>query len=309
MPHQPLVSIVTPLYNQKRFIEETLHSVLSQSYDALEYIVVNDGSTDGSRAVLDKYSDRITIVDQPNSGQARALNHGWSISKGTYIGYLSSDDILAHNCVEQLVARLEADEGVVCAYPNCNLISPASELLKRGVSRPFDLEELIGAQECHIGPGALWRASTHRLIGGWRPELKLAPDREYWMRLAAHGRFYFETQELAGYRLHPGSISSSTTSEEVSLEYVHVLEEYFKGASIPESLLARKGEAFANAYWLIARNMLREGNIGAATRYLRHAHLADPSSSNLNHIATLIRSSVGKPLRHMAGWIRRAVGA
>lgn len=305
--YRPLVSIVTPLYNQVDFIEETLQSVLTQTYGSIEYIVVNDGSTDGSRAIVEKYAGKIQVIDQENRGQACALNNGWSIANGKYISYLSSDDILLPDCVERLVRVLELRDDVVCAFPDCNLISRTSDVLKSSVSRPFDLEELLIGQECYIGPGALWRASAHRQIGGWRPDLKLAPDREYWMRLAPYGRFHFEAEPLASYRLHPGSISSSTTSETVSLEYIRVLEEQFSSKSIPPHIASRKNEAFANAYFLIARNMLREGNVRAAIRHLRHAYAAYPASFNPKNFLTLARSSVGKPLRQLAGLLQQVL--
>jgi glycosyltransferase involved in cell wall biosynthesis len=304
----PLVSIVTPLYNQLRYIETTIESVLSQTYGRIEYIVVNDGSNDGSRECLEKYRGKITIIDQENMGQAQALNRGWSLSRGKYIGYLSSDDILAPRCVETLVSELEANPDLVCAYPNSDLISPDSNILKHGVCRPFDLEKLVIEQECYIGPGALWRNAAHQRVGGWRPDLKLAPDREYWIRLADEGAFHFEDQSLAGYRLHPESLSSKVTSEQVSLEYVRVLDEYFKKKSIPDSIAWRKSEAYGCAYWLIARNMLRQGSIRLFLRYFRLASVTDPASVNIKNLIILARSSVGKPLRLFAGNARNLFG-
>ena len=307
MSNGPLVSIITPLYNQERYVIETILSVLSQTYLNIEYIVINDGSTDGSRSLIEKFNDRITIIDQDNQGQAATLNRGWEIAKGKYIGYLSSDDILYPQCIERVVKALEGDSSAVCAFPDCDLISSESKVLKNNVCRSFDLEQLVVDQRCHIGVGALWRASTHRQIGGWRSDLKLAPDREYWMRLANHGRFLFLGTTLAGYRLHPNSISSSVTSEDVSLEYVKVLDDYFTSKDIPPSILDRKSEAYAYAYWVVAGNMLRQGNIRTTARYIAHAHSIDPKSLNFRNLIVLARSSIGKPLRYMLGFLKRGV--
>lgn len=303
----PLVSIITPIYNHEQYVEETIHSVLQQTYRNIEFIIVNDGSTDGSREIVEKYKSALTIIDQRNAGQAEALNVGWSMASGKYIGYLSSDDVLMPSCIEALVKVLEANSGIVCAYPNGNLISPSSSVLKHGVFRPFDLEELVVEQGCYIGPGALWRASAHRQIGGWKPQLKLCPDREYWMRLAACGEFYFEEQVLASYRLHPSSISASTTTEKVSLEYIRILNEYYENPQLPSGILARKNEAYANAYWVVARNMLREGSFKSAAYYLNQAYKTDPTTFNASNIVTLFRSSVGKHLRLLVARIRGKV--
>ena len=147
MPDQPLVSIVTPVYNQARYVEDTINSVLNQTYPQIEYIVINDGSTDESLSIIDRYRDRVRVVDQPNRGQAATLNRGWSESSGQIFGYLSSDDLLDPHCVERLVSVLLADARVVCAYPDCDLISPETVTLKRGVCRQFVLEELVIGQE------------------------------------------------------------------------------------------------------------------------------------------------------------------
>lgn len=308
MTENPLVSIVTPLYNQEDFVEETILSVLAQSYKPIEYIVVNDGSTDRSREILEKFKHQIKIVDQNNSGQSSALNKGWAVSSGLYIGYLSADDILNPTCIEQLVNVLSHHSDIVCAYPDCDLISEKSTILKKGIARPFDLKALVIEQECYIGPGALWRADAHRAIGGWKTELKLAPDREYWMRLAKFGKFHFLTKSLAGYRLHPKSISYKTTSEEISLEYVSVLDDFFAYDEIEGGIADRREEAYANAYWLIARNMARSGRFAAALRYLNMARILHKPSISFYKILILIRSSVGKPIRIWIGSFRKKIG-
>lgn len=305
MPHKPLVSIITPVYNQERYVEETIKSVLSQTYSPIEYIVINDGSTDASLSIIERYRDKVTVIDQPNRGQAATLNRGWSQSTGEFIGYLSSDDVLAPDCIERLVAVLLADDDVVCAYPDCDLISSESTVLKRSVCRPFSIEELVIGQECYIGPGALWRAAAHRQIGGWKPILRLAPDREYWMRLSKLGQFYFLRKTLAGYRLHPESISYKEVSETVSREYLTVLDEYFAAGGAPHDITARRSEAYANAYWLIARNMIRAGSYRRGLEYLKDAVRLNASILTPGRLYLLTRSTIGKPVRMLMSKLHR----
>lgn len=297
MDSKPLVSIVTPLYNQSRYVEDTIKSVLDQTYEHIEYIVVNDGSTDGSSEIIEKYRGKITIIEQHNSGQATALNNGWTAATGEIFSYLSADDLLLPDCIKTLVEALQNDIGAVCAYPNCNLISDRSIELKRGVAQRFDLEQLLVEQECYIGPGPLWRAAAHRDIGGWKPELKLAPDREFWIRLSSHGRFLFIDRTLASYRLHSESTSYKVTSEIVSLEYVKVLDEYYNSAKESDPGYHRKAEAYAHAYLLIARNLLREWKIPRTMHYLKLAHKTFPKSISIHSMAILLRSALGKPVR------------
>ena len=302
---RPLVTLVTPAYNQSEFLAETIDSVLAQDYPNIEYIVLDDGSTDGTQAVLGLYTDRVCTMRHDNIGQARTLNRGWQIARGTYIGYLSSDDVLHPTAVGKLVQALEADDGVACAFPDADLIDPASRIIKRRVCRPFDLENLVVTQECYIGPGALFKRSAYAAAGEWRPELKLAPDREFWIRLAQQGEFRFLPESLAGYRLHPQSTSYRLVSEEVSREYLLVLDEYFGRPGVPASIARRKQEAYGRATLLLARNALRAGKVarglelyGQACRL--HRELASPKVK-----LTLLRNVVSKPMRTLYAMLRR----
>ena len=92
MQQFPLVSIVTPTYNQAQYLAETIDSVLEQDYPNVEYIVLDDGSTDDTSSVLERYNGLIRHERHANMGQARTLNCGWAMTNGQIIGYLSSDD-------------------------------------------------------------------------------------------------------------------------------------------------------------------------------------------------------------------------
>lgn len=302
------VTLVTPTYNQARFIDETITSVLAQSYAPIDYVVIDDGSTDDTAARLIRWCDRVTVVHQVNVGQARTLNRGWDAAIGEYLGYLSSDDTLAPTAIAELIAVLDADPSIVCVFPDCDLIDPTSAIIKRNVCRAFDLEHLVVEQECYIGPGALFRASAFRALGGWRPDLRLAPDREFWMRLAAHGRFHFLPKSLAGYRTHPGSISYKDIAEDTSREYLRVLDDYFSGSDIPPAISARRQEAYGRAYLLIARNCfralsLRRGLANYREACARFAPLGRPATW-----ASLVRTTISKPIRLLQRRFLRMAG-
>src|SRR5438045_443911 len=95
------VSIITPSYNQGQFIEETILSVLNQTYQNVEYIVIDGGSTDNTLDVVNKYKDKIdVIISEKDNGQSDAINKGFKIAKGELIGWLNSDDALYPYCVE-----------------------------------------------------------------------------------------------------------------------------------------------------------------------------------------------------------------
>ena len=293
----PLVSIVTPAYNQADYLAETIESVLAQDYPNIEYIVLDDGSTDSTPEILSRYSGRVRWERHDNLGQARTLNKGWAMSKGAIIGYLSSDDILYPGAIRKLVEMLDGDEFIVCAFPDSDLIDHQSRVVKKSVCRPFNLEELIVRQECYIGPGALFRRSAFDSVGGWKPELKLAPDREFWIRLAAHGRFELCHEVLAGYRMHPHSISYKDVSEDVGREYLWVLDQYFGVASLPSEIARRKSEAYGYAQLVLARNCFRSGRLQRGWQLYKEACRLHPPLGDASVKARILRNVVSKPVR------------
>ncbi len=301
--HTPLVTLVTPTYNQARYLQATLDSVLGQTYPNIEYIVINDGSSDDTETVLRRYDGRIKWSTQANRGQAATLNAGWGAAQGKYIGYLSSDDLLAPEAVARLVAVLEEDPSVVCIYPDCDLIDEEGVVVKRHLCRGFDLDELVVRQECHIGPGALFRSEAFRRVGGWKTYLRLAPDREFWMRLAGEGSIRFLPESLAGYRLHAQSISYQSTSDEQSREYLRVLDEHYAGEVAP-SILSRKQEAYAFAYFLMARNAMRGGRLLQGGRYFAEACSRHRGFMHPRYWLQLVRNTLSKPIRVILARLR-----
>jgi glycosyltransferase involved in cell wall biosynthesis len=294
---KPLVTIVTPVYNQGKFIEETIRSVLNQDYSNIEYLVIDDGSTDDTPEVLSKFSDQISCLRQENVGQAETLNRGWETARGEIIGYLSADDILYPGAVSKLVRVLERDKDTVCVFPDADLIDNESRVVKKSVCRPFDLADLVVLQECYIGPGALFRRSAFQSSGGWRSDLRLAPDREFWIRLASCGNFKMLTEVLAGYRMHPLSISYKEVSEDVSREYLYVLDSYFAATNIPKRILARKNEAYGHANLVIARNCFRAGRLRVGFSYYSAARSLHPQLGSVRTWLRLIRNVVSRPIR------------
>jgi glycosyltransferase involved in cell wall biosynthesis len=293
----PLVSIVTPAYNQGQYLRETIESVLKQRFQNIEYIVIDDGSTDETPAILREYSQQLTGISRANKGQARTLNEGWALAKGKYIGYLSSDDILYPNAIESLLKRIERDPDIVCVYPDCELIDESSRVIKKNTCKHFDLEDLLIRQECYIGPGAVFRRDAFEAVGGWKPELRLAPDREFWIRLASQGRIVFHEEILAGYRLHTGSISYKDVSEAVGREYILVLDQFFSQPDIPAGLAALKDEAYGRATLILARNCFRAAEFRRGLQLYREACALHQPLASATVKAQLIRNVVSKPVR------------
>ena len=141
---RPLVSIVTPSYNQGRYLEETIRSVLEQDYEPLEYLVVDGGSTDGSVETIRRYEERLAWwTSEPDRGQAPALNKAFARARGKYLGWLCADDTLLPGAVSRLVAALEADPELVLAYGDAVYTDEGSQRKHMGRSGPWDPERMV----------------------------------------------------------------------------------------------------------------------------------------------------------------------
>ena len=226
----PLVSIVTPTYNMGNYIDKTIESVLSQDYKNIEYIIINDGSIDNTKELLDKYNNKINIIHQENIGQSRTLNRGWMISRGEYIGYLSADDLIKSNAVSSLINRIRNTDYVV-AYPDFELIDSNGRHIRNIETEDFNLNRLTIDLVCQPGPGALFHRKIFESLGGWREDLSQVADFEFWLRAAKFGNFLRVPEVLASFRIHGGSGSFRKVRENNSDEIVRVMDLYWSGSN------------------------------------------------------------------------------
>ncbi|MGM9516490.1 glycosyltransferase family 2 protein [Roseateles sp. DB2] len=272
-----LVSIVTPAFNQGEFLEATMLSVLTQDYPALEYIVINDGSTDQSLAVAQsvaaRFPGRVRVIDQPNAGQAATLNRGWQESRGDILAYLSSDDCLVPDAVSRMVQALEAQPQAAVAYCDFWLIDAEGRRLRESYTEAFDHDRLRASLVCQPGPGAFFRRRVFERQGGWRPELRQVPDFEFWLRASREGGFVRVPQLLAEYRIHEGSASFRAMPPERAEEIVKVVQAYWSDQ--PGTALARR--ALARAHAIAAKNHGQSGRPGEALRAFFRALRLQPS--------------------------------
>ena len=125
-----LVSVIIPVYNSEKFLEECLDSILAQTYQNIEVIVVDDGSTDASPDILERYSDKINIISQKNQGLASALNLGISEMKGNWLKWFSPDDVMYPNAIEILIDETKNHSDNTIFYSNWNIIDDAGNTLR-----------------------------------------------------------------------------------------------------------------------------------------------------------------------------------
>jgi glycosyltransferase involved in cell wall biosynthesis len=253
----PLVSVVIPAYNHADYLDEAIKSILSQEYTNVELIAIDDGSTDNTREVLEKYTGQFYWETQENMGQAATLNKGWGMSKGEILAYLSPDDVLLPGSVGTSVKHLLENPDVVMTYCDYYLIDENSKIIRRVNAPDFDYQEMVVKFINPPGPGAFFRRSGFAAAGLWSRSFRLSPDYDYWLRLGLQGRFLRIPEALASFRIHEESQSFAIADNEKSEEYVKVISNYYKTQSVPPDVLAAKDEALSNAYIFTARSHLR----------------------------------------------------
>jgi hypothetical protein len=221
----PLVSIVTPSYNQGRYIEETIQSVLNQDYPNLEYIVVDGGSSDNTIEILKKYEGRLTWMSEKDRGQADAINKGFHMAKGEIVAWLNSDDTYLPGAVCKSVQYLEAHPEVGMLYGEGYHIDEDGEVIERYYTEPFDYHRL--SELCFIcQPTVFLRAEVVRTIGPLDITLDYCLDYEYWMRIAKRFRIAYLDKYLANSRLY---LDTKTLSKrvEVHQETLQVVKRHY----------------------------------------------------------------------------------
>jgi glycosyltransferase involved in cell wall biosynthesis len=201
----PLVSIVTPSYNQGRFLEATICSVLDQDYPAVEYLVMDGGSTDGSADIIRRYSDRLAYwVSERDQGQTDAINKGFARSRGSVLAWLNSDDVYQPGAVSEAVAYLLAHPEAGMVYGDVDFINEAGAPIGRFPAAQTDYRRLRRGYVHIPQQAAFFRADLWRRVGPLDPTFYFAMDYDLWVRLSALAPLVYLPSRWASFRLHGG---------------------------------------------------------------------------------------------------------
>ncbi|BCY16205.1 glycosyl transferase [Leptolinea sp. HRD-7] len=205
MSDQPRVTIITPSYNQAAFLEQTILSVLEQGYSNLEYFVVDGGSSDGSKEIIEKYADRIDWwVSETDMGQAEAINKGFARATGDYIAWLNSDDLYQPGVIEAAVNVLEANPDASMVYGDVVSIDENGSPFNIMAYGDWELKDLMLFNI--IGqPGVFMRRSALQKAGPLDLSYRFLLDHHLWLRVAQQGRMIHVPELYASARIHPGA--------------------------------------------------------------------------------------------------------
>lgn len=212
MSQHPLVTIITPSFNQGQFIEATIESVLMQTYDNIEYIILDSLSNDGTAEVLDRYKDSgVTIIRERDKGQSDAIVKGFKLAKGELIGWINSDDILYPECVERIVgAYRDNPESVLFYNSKINIITETGSFSRLVDCPVIDCDHLLRASNTLVQPGSFYKNSALAAVDYFDDSLRFSMDLDLWLRLLKIGRCVnVGGPPIAGYREWDGTKTST----------------------------------------------------------------------------------------------------
>lgn len=221
------VSIIIPVYNSEKYIKETIRSVLNQTYNNFEVVIVDDGSTDSSGDLCDKFASedtRIIVFHRENKGPINARNFAIEMSSGKYILPVDSDDIISKEYIEKAVCAIEKDNDIGIVYCKAKLIGD-----KTGIwdLPPYSLQEMLICN-C-IFATAMFRKDDWRAVGGYSELMKYGiEDYDLWLSILGLGRTVYQIpQVFFYYRKHAGSRSELYESDVEKVQKMESIK-YFR---------------------------------------------------------------------------------
>jgi hypothetical protein len=201
---QPVVTIVTPSFNQGRFIRQTIESVLNQDYPNLEYIIVDGGSTDGTAAVVREYKGRLTWISEPDHGQAHAINKGFRRAKGEILAWLNSDDLILPGSVTCAVQALTSRPECGAVYGEGYRIDEAGRVTGRfPATEPFNLWKLVHLSDYILQQSLYFRRSVLQEIGYLDESLHYGMDWDVLIRIGKRWPLAYIPEYLGCLREYP----------------------------------------------------------------------------------------------------------
>ncbi|HEX7557098.1 MAG TPA: glycosyltransferase family 2 protein [Leptolinea sp.] len=200
----PLVTVVTPSFNQSAFLERTIRSVLEQDYPNLEYIIVDGGSTDGSLEIIKGYADRLSFwVSEADAGQTDAINKGFARANGQILAWINSDDTYNPRAVREAVDFLHQHPEVGLVYSDANFINGQDQVIGSFPAAQTDRTRLLQGYVHIPQQAAFFRANLWKKVGPLDPTFYFAMDFDLWVRLSALAPLvYFPHRIWANFRLH-----------------------------------------------------------------------------------------------------------
>ena len=285
----PRVSVIIPAYNAASTIAGTVDSVIGQTFGDFEIICVDDGSTDQTRAIIERYTqahgERVRLVGQANSGPAAARNNGARHSTGEYLAFLDADDVWMAQMLERTMAVLDSDPALSLVYCNAALadsegVALDTVLVGKGFDHPPSLHELLTQLWPIMPSAALVRRSAYDKCGGYRDELRGASfrfeDVDFWIKMREQGPFGYIAEPLVIWRFawFPRQLKRLPDYSKALHIFEAYLQERYRVSANP--LVNARTRAPRSVLATIGLKALRDGDRSRARAAFARAIRVDP---------------------------------
>ena len=229
----PIVSVIMSVHNGERYLAGAVESILAQSLSDFEFIIVEDGSTDGSKTLLERYASqdsRIRLISRPNKGLTKTLNEGIALASGELLARMDADDLSLPQRFEKQVQYLRQRPECVCVGSRVTLIdpygSPIDETDHKLEHDEIEADLLNGIGWSIVHPAAMMRTAAVRDAGGYREQFVTSQDLDLWLRLAEIGKLANLPEPLVQYRQHFQSVNFSKHEEQWRVKSIIVRDAY-----------------------------------------------------------------------------------
>ena len=297
MSDRPAISVLMPVYNGARYLPQAMESILSQTYGDFECIVVDDGSTDRSLAILQQFAradSRVKIVSRPNTGIVGALNDGLAAARGEFVARMDADDMARPERLAVQLAYMRSHPTLAAIGCGVRMVDPSGRLLKHFnvcTDAPTLRRELIEAKTIGIiHPTLFARRSTLERVGGYRSQYNLVEDIDLFLRLLDEGDLGNAPDILLDYRQHLQSTNSTRHEKQrplIAQCYAeHRARWKLPPLEMPPNHPPMTGQGAQNilwAYWAMEGGNPRTALRHAATAMIR-SRLAPEARRCLNYV-------------------------
>ena len=203
------VSIITPVYNCEDFIQETIDSILCQNYNNIEYIIIDDGSNDKTKSILDKYKKYANIIHQKNMGETLTVNKGYRLATGDMIGVINADDPLISKYAISTMIDYSKYSNCLAVYPDWISIDDKGKTIRKIKLPLYTIENMMTHFSVSLGPGMLIKREGLDIVGYRDDSLIYTGDLDIAFKLALVGNFCHVSEFLATHRVHKKAASST----------------------------------------------------------------------------------------------------
>lgn len=277
-PSLPTLSVVTPAYNQAAFLRDTIESVFSQDYPNIEYVVLDDGSTDETPDILSEYGDAFVWESQANMGQTPTINKGWAMTTGEIITWLNSDDAFYNSSSvrEAMQYLIENPETGIVFGDSMFTEADGTEIEPTRPVVDFTYERMV--RECHnwiSQPSAFIRREIVKKVGDLDPKFYYFMDWDFWLRAGIYFRIEHIDAIWSTYRLHSESKTVAQAKKAApELEYMYT--KYFSRDDIPPEIRAIESEAMMNMWFTSGGYYMKGDDAESAAEAGRKAMSSNP---------------------------------